>query len=84
MVIGAESMDNIPGGGHVLLEPISVQWAYGTPLHRPFRPHRMLQLQQTCTAYPAAGLQFIQLPSEILLVWIYSLVQQAPQLTPLQ
>ncbi|KAG2023063.1 WD repeat-containing protein [Coprinopsis cinerea AmutBmut pab1-1] len=29
----------------------------------------MLHLQQTCTAYPAAGLQFIQLPKEILLLY---------------
>ncbi|TFK30799.1 WD repeat-containing protein [Coprinopsis marcescibilis] len=29
----------------------------------------MLQLQQTCTGYPAAGLQFIQLPKETLLLY---------------
>ncbi|CAA7258624.1 unnamed protein product [Cyclocybe aegerita] len=32
-------------------------------------PHDMLQLQQTCTGYPEAGVQYLHLPSESLLLY---------------
>ncbi len=34
-------------------------------------PHDMLQLQQTLTGYPAAGVQYLHLPKESLIVSLF-------------